>query len=463
MAQPHGIGQGIANTIDKPLPSNVEAEKHILGCMLLDNETIEQALELGLTTEDMHMPSHRRILAGIYGVYERPAAVDPLTLMEQLKADDDLEAVGGMAYIATLTDGAVKFSNITNYVTIVRDKAKKRRLAKAGNNIMLRALDDAEPADVLIQQAQADVEFADTQIERSKFVSVGDLAQRCLEKAQESALSGQIISGLLTGFNDLDYQLCGLQREDLIITAARPSMGKTTYALGIAVGVAQAPENNDPVIAFFETEMRDDSLTDKLLCMLARVDFQRYRTRQVRSEEWQRLHDAATDLKKMRILINDGTGLTPSRLRRETRKLKRQHERLDLVIVDYLQNMRAETGGRSPDKMHELVGSFSQACKDVAREQETCVLALSQLSRECEKRTDKRPMMSDLGESGRIERDADVVQFLYRDDYYNPETDKQNIAEVITAKQRMGPTGTTELVFLKQLGRFENKWSQNQF
>ena len=152
--------------------------------MLLDNETIEQALELGLTTEDMHMPSHRRILAGIYGVYERPAAVDPLTLMEQLKADDDLEAVGGMAYIATLTDGAVKFSNITNYVTIVRDKAKKRRLAKAGNNIMLRALDDAEPADVLIQQAQADVEFADTQIERSKFVSVGDLAQRCLEKAQ---------------------------------------------------------------------------------------------------------------------------------------------------------------------------------------------------------------------------------------------------------------------------------------
>src|SRR5215471_4038528 len=433
--------------LDKGLPSNVEAERSILGAILLDNAVCNQAIEL-LRREDFFLDSHRRIFDKMVGLTERLMPIDLITLSDELRRAGEFEQIGGATYIASLIDGVPRTDTIEPYAKLVKQKSMLRKLISASQQIVSLAFEEEDDADVIIDKAEHLIfQIAEDSV-RQGFQYIGDVAHRRLEQIEQMAGRPEMITGVPTGFTDFDQMTSGLQRQDLIIVAARPSMGKTALALNMA----QYAAKNGAVVGIFSLEMSAESLVSRLLCSEARVDAHRLRTGYLNREEWARLADALRRLCETQIYLDDTPGLGVLEMRAKARRLKAEHG-LDLLIIDYMQLMSGR--GRIESRQQE-VSQISRDLKALAKELDLPVVALSQLSRAPETRGgDHRPQLSDLRESGAIEQDADVVCFIFREEVYNPRDDNEGKAEVIIAKQRNGPTGSINLVFLKQFTRFE--------
>jgi replicative DNA helicase len=448
-------------TLEKSLPSSTEAERLILGVILLDNITINQAVE-HLKPEDFFLPSHRRIFDKMVKLYEQGRAIDPLTLQEELRRAGELDQIGGPAYIASLFDGVPRFSNIENYTKLVKGKSMLRRLIGASNQVMQMAFDEEdEPEEILDRAERLILSIAEDRIKQG-FIHIGEVAEKQLHAIEEIAGRGQLITGIATGFSDLDYMTSGMQRGDLVIVAARPSMGKTAFALNIAQNAALGQDSSGrvhedrekAVVGVFSLEMSKEQLVQRMLCSQAQVDAHRLRSGMLGKDDWRKLALAVGELSAAEIYLDDTPGITTLEVRAKARRLKNEQKRLDLLIIDYLQLMSGK--GRTESRQQE-VSQISRELKILAKELNVPLIALSQLSRAPETRTgNHKPQLSDLRESGSIEQDADIVMFIYREEVYKPETEKQNIAEIIIGKQRNGPIGSVELVFRKALTRFHD-------
>jgi replicative DNA helicase len=434
---------------EKGLPSNPEAERSILGAILLDNTVCNQAIEL-LRREDFFLDSHRRIYDKMVALTERGMPIDLITLTDELRRAAEFEQIGGATYIASLIDGVPRTDTIEHYAKIVKQKAMLRRLITASNQIIARAFDEEDDPDIIIDQAEQMIfQIAEDRV-RQGFQYIGDVAQRRLEQIEQMAGRPEMITGVPTGFTDFDQMTSGLQRQDLIIIAARPSMGKTALALNMA----QYAAKNGHTIGIFSLEMSAEQLVSRLLCSEARVDAHRLRTGYLNREEWARLADALRRLTETQIYIDDTAGVGVLEMRAKTRRLKAERG-LDMLIIDYLQLMSGR--GRIESRQQE-VSQISRDLKGLAKELDVPVIALSQLSRAPEQRSEHKPQLSDLRESGAIEQDADVVSFIFREEVYNQTEENRGKAELIVAKQRNGPTGTVEIAFIKEFTRFENMW-----
>jgi replicative DNA helicase len=453
-------GGEVRSAIDKSLPHDRDAERLILGAIVLDNTTINQAAER-LTHGDFFLDSHRRIFEKMIRLFERGAVIDPYTLQDELRRAGELEMVGGMAAISNLFEGVPRFSNIDSYTGIVKGKSILRRLITTSNQIMSTCFDAEDEPDAILDQAERLIlSIAEDRI-REGFVPIGTVAEQQFKHIGEIAAKGhQLVTGVATGFFNLDSMTSGLQRGDLVVIAARPSMGKTAFGLNIAQNVALQPRDDGsrPIVGIFSLEMSKEQLAQRLLCSQARIDAHLLRKGILSKEDWRKLAGAVSELGDARIFLDDTPSISVMEMRAKSRRLKNEQHRLDLLIVDYLQLMGSR--GRVESRQQE-VSQISRELKGLAKELNVPLIALSQLNRAPEARTDKRPQLSDLRESGSIEQDADVVMFIFREDVYKPETERQNIAEIIIGKQRNGPTGTVELVFLKNLTRFEEKYNES--
>lgn len=440
--------------LEKPLPSSPESERVILGAILLDNTLISQAIEL-LNQDDFYSPLHRRVFRAMSNLFERGDRIDPILIGEELRKEGQLENIGGVATITNLTYGLPHFSNIAHYAKIVHDKAVVRNLIKVCNQITSEALSEEEDAEVVLDHAEQAIFALADERTRQGFSHIKPVAETVLAKVQEYARrESHALTGLSTGFRDLDQMTSGLQQTDLIIVAARPSMGKTALCLTLAQNAATL---ENAVVAVFSLEMSKEQLVMRMLSSEARVDAHRFRSGFLTRDEWGRLAEAIGTLSEAKIFIDDTAGISVLEMRAKTRRLIAEQKKLDLIVVDYLQLM---SGSRRTESRQQEVSAISRELKGLAKELGVPVVALSQLSRAPEARNPPKPMMSDLRESGSIEQDADVVAFIYRDDYYKPTDENAGIAELIISKQRNGPTGTVKLAFLKEFTRFENYFGE---
>jgi len=436
---------------DKGLPSNVEAERSILGAILLDNAVCNQAIEL-LRRDDFFLDSHRRIFDKMVVLTERLMPIDLITLSDELRRAGEFEQIGGATYIASLIDGVPRTDTIEPYAKLVKQKSMLRKLISASQQIVSLAFEEEDDADVIIDKAEQLIfQIAEDRV-RQGFQYIGDVAHRRLEQIEQMAGRPEMITGVPTGFTDFDRMTSGLQRQELIVIAARPSMGKTALALNMA----QYAAKNATVVGIFSLEMSAEQLVSRLLCSEARVDAHRLRTGYLNREEWARLADALRRLCETKVFIDDSAAVSVMEMRAKCRRLKAEHG-LDLLIVDYLQLMAGR--GRIESRQQE-VSQISRDLKGLAKELDIPVVALSQLSRAPEQRSEHKPQLSDLRESGAIEQDSDVVCFIYREELYNPTDENQGTAELIIGKQRNGPTGMVQLAFLKEFTRFENMWRE---
>ncbi len=436
---------------DKGLPSNVEAERSILGAILLDNAVCNQAIEL-LRRDDFFLDSHRRIFDKMVTITERLMPIDLITLSDELRRAGEFEQIGGATYIASLIDGVPRTDTIEPYAKLVKQKSMLRKLISASQQIVSLAFEEEDDADVIIDQAEHMIfQIAEDRV-RQGFQYIGDVAHRRLEQIEQMAGRPEMITGVPTGFTDFDRMTSGLQRQELIVIAARPSMGKTALALNMA----QYAAKNANVVGIFSLEMSAEQLVSRLLCSEARVDAHRLRTGYLNREEWARLADALRRLCETKVFIDDSAAVSVMEMRAKCRRLKAEHG-LDLLIIDYLQLMAGR--GRIESRQQE-VSQISRDLKGLAKELDVPVVALSQLSRAPEQRSEHKPQLSDLRESGAIEQDSDVVCFIYREELYNPTDENQGTAELIIGKQRNGPTGMVQLAFLKEFTRFENMWRE---
>jgi replicative DNA helicase len=433
---------------DKGLPSSLESERSILGAILLDNSVCNQAVEM-LRRDEFFLDSHRRIYEKMIALSERGSPIDFITLTDELRRAGEFEQVGGATYIASLIDGVPRTDSIEHYAKLVKSKAMLRRLITASNQIIARCVEEEDDAIVIVDEAEQMVfQIAEDRV-RQGFKAVGEVAQRRLEQIEQMAGRPEMITGIPTGFTDLDQMTSGMQRQDLIIIAARPSMGKTALALNMA----QYAAKNGMCIGIFSLEMSAEQLVSRLLCSEARLDAHRLRTGFLNREEWARLADALRRLCEIKMFIDDKPGQGVMEMRAKSRRLKAEHG-LDMLIIDYLQLM---SGRGRPESRQQEVSQISRDLKALAKELDVPVVALSQLSRAPETRGgDHKPQLSDLRESGAIEQDADVVCFIFREEVYNRTEDNEGKAELILAKQRNGPTGTVELAFSKQHTRFDS-------
>ncbi|MDF3001259.1 MAG: dnaB [Bacillota bacterium] len=431
-------------------PHNDDAEKSVLGSILLDKEALFEVLEI-LRPEDFYSEMHKEIYSGVIELYRKNQPVDILTVSEELKKRKSLEMVGGRAYIALLSTLVPSTSNAAEYAKIIAEKAILRRLIGTASDIVDKSYQEKMgPSEVLDFAERGIFEIAQ-QRQSKDFAPIKDVLWSNIARLDElSKLDGNI-TGLTTGFIDLDARTSGLQKSDLIMLAARPAMGKTAFALNIA---QQAAIKGKGTVLIFSLEMSRDQLGQRMLSMESRIEMQKLKTGSLERKDWDQIHMALDTLSKANIFIDDSPGITAMEIKNKCRRLKAE-KGLDLVVIDYLQLMSYE--GKSENRQQEI-SSLSRFLKLLAREMDCPVIVLSQLSRAVEQRTDHRPILSDLRESGSIEQDADIVMFLYRDEYYNPETtDKPNICEVIISKQRSGPTGTVELTWLGKYTRFVDK------
>lgn len=437
--------------LDKGLPSNLEAERSILGAILLDNAVCNQAIEL-LRREDFFLDSHRRIFDKMVSLTERLMPIDLITLSDELRRAGEFEQIGGATYIASLIDGVPRTDTIEPYAKLVKQKSMLRKLISASQQIVSLAFEEEDEADVIIDQAEHLIfQIAEDRI-RQGFQYIGDVAHRRLEQIEQMAGRPEMITGVPTGFTDFDRMTSGLQRQELVVIAARPSMGKTALALNMA----QYAAKNANVVGIFSLEMSAEQLVSRLLCSEARVDAHRLRTGYLNREEWARLADALRRLCETKVYIDDSAAVSVMEMRAKCRRLKAEHG-LDLLIIDYLQLMAGR--GRIESRQQE-VSQISRDLKGLAKELDIPVVALSQLSRAPEQRSEHKPQLSDLRESGAIEQDSDLVCFIYREEVYNPTDENQGTAELIIGKQRNGPTGIVQLAFLKEFTRFENMWRE---
>ncbi len=440
--------------LEKPLPSSPESERVILGGILLDNALISQAIEI-LKPEDFYSPNYRRVFKAMITLFEKNERIDPILIGEELKKEGSVESIGGVASITNLTFGLPHFSNIADYAKIVHDKAVVRNLIKVCNQITSEALAEEDDAEVILDNAESMIFALADERTKQGFSHVKPVAETVLAKVQEYAKrESHALTGLATGFRDLDQMTSGLQKTDLIIVAARPSMGKTALCLTLAQNAAIQEK---AVVAVFSLEMSKEQLVMRMLSSEARVDAHRFRTGYLTREEWGRLAGAIGTLSEANIFIDDTAGISVLEMRAKTRRLVAEQKKLDLIVVDYLQLM---SGSGKIESRQQEVSKISRELKGLAKELNVPVVALSQLSRAPEARNPPRPMMSDLRESGSIEQDADVVAFIYREDYYKPDEENAGIAELLISKQRNGPTGTVKLAFLKEFTRFENYFGE---
>lgn len=438
--------------LEKPLPSSEESERVILGAILLDNAVIAQAVE-HLRPEDFYSPLNRRVFAAMIALFERQMQIDPILIGEELKKEGSLDAIGGITTITNLTFGLPHFSNVEEYIRVVRDKSVIRNLIRTCNAITGEALAEEDEADVILDSAEQKIfEIAESRTKQT-FSRIAPVAERVIARVKEHAAGESTgITGLSTGFREVDELTSGLQRTDLIIVAGRPSMGKTALCLTLAQNAAL---HSKAVVALFSLEMSKEQLVTRMLSSEAHINAHRFRTGHLMSNEWERLAGAISTLSDARIFIDDTPGISPLELRAKARRLAAEQKQLDLIVIDYLQLMGSGPGRRNENRQQE-VSQISRELKALAKELDVPVVALSQLSRAPEARNPPKPLMSDLRESGSIEQDADVVAFIFREDYYKETDENKGLAELILAKQRNGPTGTVKLAFLKEFTRFEN-------
>ena len=429
-------------------PQNVEAEQAVLGAMMLEHNAVVAAMEK-LRPGDFYREVHRTIFEAMEHLHHDNKEVDVITLPEELRRMKKLDDVGGLEYILSLPNLVATAANIEYHANIVAEKALARNIIMTCTELTSEAYDgEKEPEDLLDDAERRILQISESK-RRGDFAPVGVVVEETLDKITKLYENKAGITGLPTGFRDLDRLTSGLQPSDLILVAARPSMGKTAFTLNIAqnVGVKQ-----HKTVAFFSLEMSQEQLVQRLLCQIAHIDSQKLRTGQLNSDdEWTKLTDACDKLYQAPIYIDDTPGISVTEMRSKARRLKAEHG-LDLIIVDYLQLMQ----GRNSESRQQEISEISRSLKALARELKVPLIALSQLSRSVESRQDKRPMLSDLRESGALEQDADIVSFLYREDYYDKETENQHITEIILAKHRNGPVGSVKLYFKGEYTLFLN-------
>lgn len=434
--------------IKRILPHSTEAEQAVVGAMLMDKDAIMVAAEM-LTGEDFYQSAYGMLFDAMVELFQAGKPVDLITLQEHLKEKNAPPEISGLEFARELLVNAQTSANIKYYAEIVREKATLRKMIKINEEIANNCYLENQPLDVIMDAAEKRIFELAQHGNSQEYTPIKQVVLNALEVIEKASKTKGTVTGIPTGFIDLDYKLSGLQRSDLILVAARPSMGKTAFVLNIAQHVAFRQEK---AVAIFSLEMSKEQLVNRLFSLEAHVDAQILRTGNLKDSDWEKLIEGAGTIGKSKLIIDDTSGISITEMRSKCRKYKLEHG-LDLIIIDYLQLM---SGGKHSESRQQEISEISRSLKAVARELNVPVVALSQLSRAVEQRPDHRPMLSDLRESGAIEQDADVVMFLYRDDYYNKDTDKKNIAEVIIAKQRNGPIGTVELVWLPNYTKFAN-------
>ena len=436
-------------------PHSIEAESSVLGGLLLDNNAWDRVGDL-LIDSDFYRYEHRLIYAAVGGLINGSRPADVITVYEQLQGLGKAEEIGGLAYLNSLAQYVPSASNIRRYAEIVRERSILRKLVSASDEIATAAFNtQGKAVDKILDEAEQKIFNIGEEGSRMKqgFQGMDSLVVQLLDRVQEMADNPNDITGVPTGFFDLDRLTSGFQAGDMIVLAARPSMGKTALAINIAEHVAL---NEELPVAVFSMEMGASQLAVRIVGSIGRIDQGHLRTGKLTDDEWPRLTEAIEKLRNVSLHIDETAGLTVSELRANARRLARQcGGKLGLIVVDYLQLMSVSSS-MSEENRATAVGEISRGLKMLAKELQCPVLALSQLSRGVESRTDKRPMMSDLRESGAIEQDADVIMFIYRDDYYNKDSKEPGVAEIIISKQRNGPTGTVKLAFLKPITKFES-------
>ncbi len=438
------------SAIKKVMPHDTEAEQAVIGAMLMDQDAILEASEL-LTGEDFYQSAYGTVFDTIMELYNEGKSVDVVTLQARLKDKDVSPEVASMEYVRDLVTMVPTSANVRSYAEIVAEKSVERRLIRINDEISSLCYDGQEPLPEILDHTEKEIFDLLQSRTGEDFVPIDKIVMTALERIETAAKTKGEVTGVPTGFVDLDRKLCGLQPSDLILIAARPSMGKTALALNIAQYVAFKKHMG---VALFSLEMSKEQLVNRLFALESHVDAQSIRTGNLKDSDWEKLVEGAGIIGASNLIIDDTPGITVSELRSKCRKYKLEHD-VQLVIVDYLQLMSGSLGKKNENRQQEI-SEISRSLKALARELNVPVLALSQLSRAPESRPDKRPMLSDLREYGAIEQDADVVMFLYRDEYYNPDTEYKNQAEVIIAKQRNGPVGTVDLAWLAEYTKFAN-------
>ncbi len=436
--------------IKRVLPHSVEAEQAVIGAMLMDADAITTASEI-IYKDDFYQSAYGIIFEAITELYNEGKAVDLVTLQTRLKEKDVPAEIASLEFVRDLVTAVPTSANVKYYAEIVAEKALMRRMIKLNEDIENMCYLGKEPVEAILETTEKKVFELVQKRNTGDFVPIRDVVLNALDKIEKASKTSGNVTGLPTGFLDLDYKTAGFQPSDLILVAARPSMGKTAFVLNIAQHMAFKANK---AVAIFSLEMSKEQLVNRLFSLESQVDAQALRTGNLKDSDWEKLIEGAGVIGKSKLIIDDTPSISISELRSKCRKYKLEHG-LDIIIIDYLQLMTGKVGSRTESRQQE-VSDISRALKGLARELNVPVVALSQLSRAVESRPDKRPMLSDLRESGAIEQDADVVMFIYRDDYYNPDTQLKNVAEIIIAKQRNGSIGPIKLAWLPQYTKFAN-------
>ncbi len=441
--------------IKRVLPHSIEAEQAVVGAMLMDKDAIVAASEM-ISREDFYQASYGIIFESMTELFNEGKPVDPVTLQERLKEKDVPEEISSPKFMGELAVAVPTSANVRHYAQIVYEKAMMRRLIRLNEEIANTCYVGTEPMDVILETTEKKIFELLQNRSAEEYTPIKDIVLKALDRIEMASKSKGTVTGIPTGFLDLDYKLSGLQPSDLILVAARPSMGKTAFVLNIAQHVAF---KQDQSVAIFSLEMSKEQLVNRLFSLESHVDSQSLRTGNLKDADWEKLIESAGIIGKSHLIIDDTPGISVTELRSKCRKYKLEQD-LKLVIIDYLQLMSGSIGKRSDSRQQEI-SEISRSLKAIARELNVPVIALSQLSRAVEQRPEHRPMLSDLRESGAIEQDADVVMFIYRDDSYNKDTDTPNQAEINIAKQRNGPIGTVNLAWIPDYTKFANlKWQE---
>lgn len=441
--------------LDKALPHSLEGERTVLGAILIENEAFYHAAEI-LTEKDFYRKAHQQIFGRMEALSARGQAIDLVTLKEELSREGELESAGGAVYLTSLMDGVPRATNVPYYSQIVKEKSILRNLISSANRIIQSCFNESEDTQAVLEGAEKSIFEISERAIRPGFEPVGEIVKTSFKTVDELAERRELVTGIPTGFVEFDELTSGLQRSDLILVAARPAMGKTSFCMNIA---QHSGLTGKYTVGIFSLEMSKEQLVMRLLCGEARVDMHKLRSGFLSEKDWARLIQAVSNLSEARIFIDDTPALSVLEMRAKARRLKLEHG-LDLLIVDYIQLMQGRS--RFENRTQEI-SSISRALKALAKELDLPVVALSQLSRAPESRSDHRPQLSDLRESGALEQDADVVVFIYREEEYDPTPDNKGVAELAIGKQRNGPTGTIKLAFIKEYTRFENlEWEHSE-
>ncbi|HIY58550.1 MAG TPA: replicative DNA helicase [Candidatus Tetragenococcus pullicola] len=448
--------------LDRVPPQDIEAEQAVLGAIFLDSDAIIDAMEV-LEPQDFYRRSHQIIFQCMIQLNDRNEAIDLITLKAEVEKVNALEDVGGISYLTELSQVTPTSASVSYYAKIVDDKAVLRNLIQTANKIVTKGFEQGESVQDIVDDAERSILEVSEKRNSTGFQSIADVLNRSIETIDRLSLNNEEITGLPTGYHALDKMTAGLQKEELFILAARPAVGKTAFALNIAQNVGT---KTDSTVAIFSLEMGAESLVNRMLCAEGSIDASNLRTGQLNDDEWRNLIIAMGSLSKASIYIDDTPGIKVSEIRARCRKLAQEKGNLGLILIDYLQLIE----GTGRESRQQEVSEISRQLKKLAKELKVPVIALSQLSRGVEQRQDKRPVLSDIRESGSIEQDADIVAFLYRDDYYerdgdedNEDSTRDNIVEVIIEKNRSGARGTVELLFIKEYNKFSSLSPRNDY